>query len=529
MTDNIQTDQQMEVENRDDIEYGKYGDLIGEDVTSSATQPTPAPAEAVQAAPAPVTETIADEPEQQVTAPIQRSPSPDFDEPSYDKSITVASLKNREEWSEILRLHHRQAPAKSGLGERNPPPRIKNVINISRNGTGLRYHVKYSDNKNERSDTLQTTDDMVRDLWDAYHAGYKTPLNRWLDMHMAVNEITLFEALERKRAELAETGHLNRRQLRDQEVEGKRQRVRHDRSMLDISDEIKESEALLKLEQIRTRTAAAKLATTQLDTERRELLPRGTHSFEPILKPEYSLQYLFKDNEYDESIGPVLAILLLKRVLDLILRLAREDGAESSSRINDWIAEQADSIIMQEMKRTKSAFVASHDLAPEVLASDYIDARLDPIAEDNPFIRRRIRNLLSQCGDPPPAEPINCDKAPLQQPPLMSRWKKPPRRMVPIQSKSKSLVTKKGVSSFVMGQIAFACNRRNNAMQYRNGLMTLACGANDRSTTFLYDCGLTTNVSLGDSPGSCELDEGEFDQNEGDWLEQVLPCDRRQH
>ncbi|SGY22520.1 BQ5605_C065g12807 [Microbotryum silenes-dioicae] len=28
------------------------------------------------------------------------------------------------------------------------------------------------------------------------------------------------------------------------------------------------------------------------------------------LKPEYSLQYLFKDNEYDESIGPVLAILL---------------------------------------------------------------------------------------------------------------------------------------------------------------------------------------------------------------------------
>ncbi|SGZ11768.1 BQ5605_C028g10456 [Microbotryum silenes-dioicae] len=329
MTDNIQTDQQMEVDNRDDIEYGKYGDLIGEDVTSSATQPTPAPAEAVQAAPAPVTETIADEPEQQVTAPIQRSPSPDFDEPSYDKSITVASLKNREEWSEILRLHHRQAPAKSGLGERNPPPRIKNVINISRNGTGLRYHVKYSDNKNERSDTLQTTDDMVRDLWDAYHAGYKTPLNRWLDMHMAVNEITLFEALERKRAELAETGHLNRRQLRDQEVEGKQQRVRHDRSMLDISDEIKESEALLKLEEIRTRTAAAKLATTQLDTERRELLPRskgkgrshpsvwvlslplrGTHSFEPILKPEYSLQYLFKDNEYDESIGPVLAILL---------------------------------------------------------------------------------------------------------------------------------------------------------------------------------------------------------------------------
>ncbi|SGY96084.1 BQ5605_C036g11541 [Microbotryum silenes-dioicae] len=36
-----------------------------------------------------------------------------------------------------------------------------------------------------------------------------------------------------------------------------------------------------------------------------------------------------------------------------------------------------------------------------------------------------------------------------------------------------------------MGQITFACNRRNNAMQHRNGLMTLACGANDRLTTFL--------------------------------------------
>ncbi|SGY81104.1 BQ5605_C009g05459 [Microbotryum silenes-dioicae] len=83
----------------------------------------------------------------------------------------------------------------------------------------------------------------------------------------------------------------------------------------------------------------------------------------------------------------------LKRVLDIILRLAREDGAESSSRINDWIAEQllntclvrvqADSIIIKEMKRTKCAFVVSHDLAPEVLASDYIDARLDAIAEDS--------------------------------------------------------------------------------------------------------------------------------------------------
>ncbi|SGZ27950.1 BQ5605_C026g10226 [Microbotryum silenes-dioicae] len=42
-----------------------------------------------------------------------------------------------------------------------------------------------------------------------------------------------------------------------------------------------------------------------------------------------------------------------KRVLDLILRLAREDGAESRSQINDWIAdlEQADSISIKEMKQ----------------------------------------------------------------------------------------------------------------------------------------------------------------------------------
>ncbi|SGY77011.1 BQ5605_C005g03541 [Microbotryum silenes-dioicae] len=112
----------------------------------------------------------------------------------------------------------------------------------------------------------------------------------------------------------------------------------------------------------------------------------------------------------------------LKRVLDLILRLAREDGAESRSQINDRIAdlEQADSIIIKEMKPS-----------PQIYRS-------------------------------------------------------------------------------VMGQIAFACNRRNNAMQHRNGLMILACGANDRLTTFLYDCGLTTDISLGDSPGSCELDEGEL-------------------
>ncbi|SGY14398.1 BQ5605_C010g06170 [Microbotryum silenes-dioicae] len=44
-----------------------------------------------------------------------------------------------------------------------------------------------------------------------------------------------------------------------------------------------------------------------------------------------------------------------------------------------------------------------------------------------------------------------------------------------------------------MGQIAFACNQRHNAMQHRNGLTTLACGANDRLTTFLHDCGLTTS------------------------------------
>ncbi|SCZ92639.1 BZ3500_MvSof-1268-A1-R1_Chr5-2g08057 [Microbotryum saponariae] len=210
----------------------------------------------------------------------------------------------------------------------------------------------------------------------------------------------------------------------------------------------------------------------------------------------------------------------LKRVLDLILRLAREDGAESRSRINDWIAEQADSIIIKEMKRTKSAFVASHDLTPEVLASDYIDARLDAIAEGNPLISGRVRTLLSQCGDPPPAEPINRDKDPTASTDVEMEEATPENGSDPGQEQEpaherkriefvsvsdhgsagyRSELTPKTSTRWpqlyrsVMGQIAFACNRRNNAMQHRNGLMTLACGANDRLTMFLYDCGLTTS------------------------------------
>ncbi|SGY12061.1 BQ5605_C011g06375 [Microbotryum silenes-dioicae] len=185
----------------------------------------------------------------------------------------------------------------------------------------------------------------------------------------------------------------------------------------------------------------------------------------------------------------------LKRVLDLILRLAREDGAESSSRINDWIAEQADSIIFKEMKRTKSAFVASRDLTPEVLASDYIDARLDAIAEDNPFISGRIRNLLSQCGGPPPAEPINCDKDPTASTDVEMEEATPENASDPEQEQEPGHEKRRIEFLYrsVMGQIAFACNRRNNVMQHRNGLMILACGANDRLTTFLYDCGLTTS------------------------------------
>ncbi|SGY16683.1 BQ5605_C012g06949 [Microbotryum silenes-dioicae] len=179
----------------------------------------------------------------------------------------------------------------------------------------------------------------------------------------------------------------------------------------------------------------------------------------------------------------------LKRVLDLILRLAREDGAESSSRINDWIAEQllntclirvqADSFIVKEMKRTKSAFVASHDLTPETTL----------------FISGRIRNLLSQCGDPPPAEPINCDKDPTASTDVEMEEATPENGSNPEQEQEPGHEKRRIEFLYrsVMGQIAFACNRRNNAMQYRNGLMTLACGANDRLTTFLYDCGLTTS------------------------------------
>ncbi|SGY12614.1 BQ5605_C011g06556 [Microbotryum silenes-dioicae] len=158
---------------------------------------------------------------------------------------------------------------------------------------------------------------------------------------------------------------------------------------------------------------------------------------------------------------------------------------------------QSDSIIVKEMKRTKSAFVSSHDMAPEVLASDQIDARLDAIVESNSFISGRIRNLLSHCGDPPPVEESNCDKLSSDSTDV---------DMEGAQEDSSGSDAERGCFSLprsnmyylclcraIMGQIAFACNRRNNAMQRRNGLMALACGANDRLTTFLYDCGLTTS------------------------------------
>ncbi|SCZ91674.1 BZ3501_MvSof-1269-A2-R1_Chr2-1g04084 [Microbotryum saponariae] len=199
----------------------------------------------------------------------------------------------------------------------------------------------------------------------------------------------------------------------------------------------------------------------------------------------------------------------LKRVLDLILRLAREDGAEwatlRTSRIDSpgskkllntcLIRVQADSIIIKEMKRTKSAFVASHDLTPEVLASDYIDARLDAIAEDNSLISGWVRTLLSQCGDPPPAEPINRDKDPTASTDVEMEEATPENGSDPGQEQEPGHERKRIEFLYrsVMGQFAFACNRRNNAMQHRNGLMILACGANDRLTTFLYDCGLTTS------------------------------------
>ncbi|SCZ95011.1 BZ3500_MvSof-1268-A1-R1_Chr11-3g03541 [Microbotryum saponariae] len=205
----------------------------------------------------------------------------------------------------------------------------------------------------------------------------------------------------------------------------------------------------------------------------------------------------------------------LKRVLDLMLRLAprmaqsqeaesmtgspsrwatlrtsRIDSPDSKKLLNTCLIRvQADSIIIKEMKRTKSAFVASHDLTPEVLASDHIDARLDAIAEDNPLISGRVRTLLSQCGDPPPAEPINRDKDPTASTDVEMEEATPENGSDPGQEQEPGH-EKRRID--VMGQIAFAFNRRNNAMQHRNGLMTLACGANERLTMFLYDCGLTT-------------------------------------
>ncbi|SGY38838.1 BQ5605_C003g02084 [Microbotryum silenes-dioicae] len=191
----------------------------------------------------------------------------------------------------------------------------------------------------------------------------------------------------------------------------------------------------------------------------------------------------------------------------LIIQLAREDGRDARGRINNWISNQSDSILVKEMKRTKPAFVSSHDMAPEVLASDQIDARLDATVESNSFISGRIRNLLSHCGDPPPVEESNCDK-------LSSDFTDVD--MEDAQEDSSGSDAERGcfkeqhvsfLCRSIMGQIAFACNRRNNAMQHRNGLMALACGANDRLTTFLF-----------------EPDNGQSGVAEGDQVNPLLPC-----
>ncbi|SGZ04571.1 BQ5605_C032g11072 [Microbotryum silenes-dioicae] len=190
----------------------------------------------------------------------------------------------------------------------------------------------------------------------------------------------------------------------------------------------------------------------------------------------------------------------LKHVLDLIIQLAREDGPDARGRINNWIANQSDSIIVKEMKRTKSVFVSSHDMAPEVLASDQIDVRLDAFVESNSFISGRIRNLLSHCGDPPPVEESNCDK--LSSDSTDVDMEDAQEDSSGSDAERGPLVKVKLMMAFIdlpqlcrstMGRIVFACNRRNNAKQHHNGLMALACGANDRLTTFLYDCGLTTS------------------------------------
>ncbi|SGZ04963.1 BQ5605_C032g11101 [Microbotryum silenes-dioicae] len=180
----------------------------------------------------------------------------------------------------------------------------------------------------------------------------------------------------------------------------------------------------------------------------------------------------------------------LKHVLDLIIQLAREDGPDARGRINNWIANQSDSIIVKEMKRTKSVFVSSHDMAPEVLASDQIDVRLDAFVESNSFISGRIRNLLSHCGDPPPVEESNCDK--LSSDSTDVDMEDAQEDSSGSDAERGPLVKVKLMMAFIdlpqlcrstMGRIVFACNRRNNAKQHHNGLMALACGANDRLTT----------------------------------------------
>ncbi|SCZ95359.1 BZ3500_MvSof-1268-A1-R1_Chr11-2g03458 [Microbotryum saponariae] len=164
-----------------------------------------------------------------------------------------------------------------------------------------------------------------------------------------------------------------------------------------------------------------------------------------------------------------------------VLNLIVEVGRQSSSNGRDPSIRGLPS-------RSKPTYVPSHEITPDRLTSDCIDEGLDKIADDNQFLFGRIQNLLCRCADTAWREPIDGVVANrTAQDEVMEDTDGHGLQEHGTESQHRREKYLLFLSRTLMGQLAYTCNRRCNAMQHRNGFFALACGASECLTTFLQE------------------------------------------
>ncbi|SCZ94491.1 BZ3500_MvSof-1268-A1-R1_Chr12-2g03935 [Microbotryum saponariae] len=113
---------------------------------------------------------------------------------------------------------------------------------------------------------------------------------------------------------------------------------------------------------------------------------------------------------------------------------------------------------------------------------------IDPRDYDNQFLFGRIQNLLSRCADTAWREPIDgVDANRTAQDEVMEDTDGHGVQEHGTESQHRREKHLLFLSRTLMGQLAYACSRRSNTMQHRNGFFALACGASKRWTTFLQE------------------------------------------